>query len=200
MSRSSRLAAGFLVAALASCLYVPSAYGAVIYDEAVSGDLDGNQAAAPNVGALSLGTNTIRGLNSRSTNFVGSGQGDSFVVSTNPLYVITSIGLNVTNYSGQDLFAATIFRPSPFAGYQQLASLSGDGVRNFNIPVQTTNALGFSLQYQSGTSNSPASFDWEWNVEVAEAQTGVPEPSSLSLMAAGLAALTVFGRRRITRS
>lgn len=112
--------------------------------------------------------------------------------------MITSITLTTTNYSGQDLIAATIFRPSPFSAYQQLASLSGNVVRNFNVPVLTTNELGFSLQFQNSIDGITA-FNWEWNIEVAQAPTAVPEASSVSLMPAGLAALTVLGRCRISR-
>lgn len=193
---SSRFFRPTLLAAFAVCLCLPSASAAVIYDEAVSGDLGGNQGAPVSVGTLVVGTNTFQG--SFFTPEAASGQGDGFKVTVGPLHVLTSISLTISDYTGSDPYVTRLYNPSPFTSFQQQLNLTGNQTLNFAIPASLGSELGFSIQRQ--TSTAPLSFSWRWDVEVAEAPSQVvPEGSSALLVAAGLASLGAWKRFRSVR-
>lgn len=180
--------------ALLSVFVFSSASGALLYDESVGGDVNGNQAAPTAVGTLLLGLNLVQGYDSTATD-VGA-QGDTFTLLLPAGMTVQSIALTLTNYTGSNAFAATLLRYGPFHVYQQYSGITGNGVFNYTVAsIMSPATLGFSTQLQ--TTTEPTGANWQWAITTTSA---VPETSSAQLLGAGLAALGVWSRWRRRRS
>lgn len=158
---------------------IPVTGQTLIYDEALSGDIAGDQSAPTLVGSLAAGVNTIQGTDSFATDTVPP-QGDTFSLNLGPNQVITSLQLVVTNFTGSATAYATFFQAQPFFGYEQLA-VSGSGTYTFANPgVLAPGVYGLSTQF--GTYDAAAGFNWRWDVQVA----AIPEAPVWALLTTGL--------------
>ena len=135
---------------------------AVIYDEAVRGDLPGDQGDPQYIGALSCGENTIQGIHSWPEFTV---QGDACSVYVPAYLEITNIHLEIfeANMGG----AVTDGRawkipPSSYIGRFDIA---GNASISFNggLPVPSASSFMFAVQYETVGSGSP-SYHWRWTI------------------------------------
>jgi hypothetical protein len=180
-----------IISASVALLVPHTSHATVIYSEAVSGDLPGDQNFPKLVGSFIAGTNTILGHDSINTD-IGS-QGDTFGLTVGVGQHIDSILLTITNNTNTaDGFTTTVFQ-SPFTQVQQLVQAAGTaGAIHFNpFGSQPPGQYNFSIQYE--TDNQPTQgFDWQWDIQV----TGVPEPGSLALLGLGVCALGLASLQR----
>lgn len=153
---------------------------AVIYNEAVSGDLPGDQASPTFVGTLGLGVNTILGTHHL---VEGTSQGDTFRVDLPGTLQITGINVDISNANmGGATSDARFFRASPFLTLADF-QFTGNASHSFNgsLPVPSPGSYGFSVQFETAQGNP--SYDWIWTIQT---QAVVPEPTTLILLASGL--------------
>jgi len=175
-----------------SLLAAPTlATATVIYNEATSGDLRGDQSTSTLVGSFVAGDNTILGRDSILTD-IGS-QGDTFGLTLLVGQRIESISVSIGNNTNtNDQFGLTVFQ-SPFAQVSQISPIKGAvGTFSFSpFASQSAGQYNFSTQFVTGTQ--PANgFDWRWDIRVS----AIPEPSQAGLLFAGLAALVWVARKR----
>lgn len=134
-------------------------HATVIYSEAVSGDLPGDQNFPTLVGSFIVGTNSILGHDSLGTDILS--QGDTFGLTLGAGQHIDSILLTITsNTNTADAFAATIFE-SPFTQVKQFVEPAGTtGAIGFTpFASQSPGQYNFSIQYV--TANQPTQgFNW----------------------------------------
>jgi hypothetical protein len=200
MKRFCHSLVAFMFSTSVALLAPQLSHAEVVYSEAVSGDLPGDQNFPQLVGPFVVGTNTILGHDSINTD-IGT-QGDTFGLTLGAGQHIDSIRLTITNNGNTaDAFDATIFE-SPFSEPQQIGEAAGaTGAINFTpFASQSPGQYNFSTQYETG--NEPAQgFDWEWDIQVSGPVTATPEPASLSLAALGICAACweSLRRRRIAR-
>lgn len=165
---------------------VAGTHAAIIYDEAVNGDLAGDESAPTPIGSLIEGVNTFRGTHIFPD---GQSQGDTFEVDLPADLSITSISLDISNFleAPGTLARARVFSIPPFTIYGA-QTFTGDTATSFDsaLPLPTLDSYAFALKYQ--TAESPNGYDWEWTI------TTVPEPSTLATVALG--GLALLRRRR----
>ena len=181
-----------IISASVALLALQTLHADVIYSEAVSGDLPGDQTFPELLKELIPGTNTILGNDSLNTD-IGS-QGDTFGLTLGANQHIDSILLSITNNTNTaDSFTTTVFQ-SPFIQVQQFVQVAGTvGAIDFDpFGSQLPGQYNFSTQYV--TANQPTQgFDWQWDIQVSNT---VPEPGSLPLLGLGVGALGLASLRR----
>ncbi len=189
----------FIVGTSVGLLAPQMSHATVIYSEAVSGDLPGDQTSPTLVGSFIVGTDTILGHDSINTDI--SSEGDTFGLTLGAGQHIDSILLTITNNTNTaDAFATTVFE-SPFTQVQQFLKSAGTtGATSFSpFASQSPGQYNFSIQYATG--NQPTQgFNWQWDMQVS-GPTATPEPASLGLVCLGIGAagLGSLRRRRIAR-
>ena len=168
----------------------------IVYSEAVSGDLPGNEFSPTLIGSFITGTNTILGHDSIDSDT--SSQGDTFGLTLGAGQQIDSILLTITNNTNPaDAFQSDIFE-SPFNQPQRAEELAGATGEISFTPFASQSPDQYNFAIQMETSNQAAQgFDWEWDIQV----TATPEPASLGLMGLGICAIGwgSLRRRRIAR-
>jgi hypothetical protein len=182
----------FLIAAL-SVSAVLSARATVIYDEAVSGDLPGDQNHPVEIGTLGVGVNSVLGTASFASDG-GGGQGDTFWLKLLAGDTITAISLSIFNdtTTAGDV-ALTTFRGN-FLDVEQTLGTQGSSLYTFTpLASQPAGDYGFSDQFRVLDGGS---FQYRWDVTVAGAT--VPEAgSTLALLGLALAGCAGLRRRLV---
>lgn len=177
------------------------ASAATVWDEGVSGDLSGNQ-AAPTPILLSLGTNSVIG-NLRIT---AAGDNQDWLAVTVP----AGMGLNQyvhQVYTSTDTTGFTGFQAGPtfvgspgaatsYAGYSHFGTAPTNTIGTDLLPPMQTapSATGFSIPLAPGTytfliqqtGSATTSYAFDFNV--------IPEPASLGVLLLG-GAMLMTGRR-----
>jgi PEP-CTERM motif len=200
MKRFCHSLAALIISTSVVLLAPPLSRAEVVYSEAGSGDLPGDQNFPELVGSFIAGTNTVTGHDSI-TSDIGS-QGDTFGLTLGAGQHIDSILLTITNNGNTvDAFDATIFE-SPFSQAKQIAESAGaSGAINFTpFASQSPGQYNFSIQFATDNERTQG-FDWEWDLQVSGPATATPEPGSLGLVALGICAVgwRSLRRRRIAR-
>jgi len=147
-----------VVAVLAS---LAPAGATTLYDEAVQGDLPGNQSQPTYVGCLVAGENTFVGTHQLSES---SSQGDTFLVYVPVHLEITDVHLEVldANLGGATLIAVRAKVPSP--PRTQLTFTANGSFTLGNTPLPTPGFYMLSVQFlQPGSLPNP-SYNWRWTV------------------------------------
>jgi hypothetical protein len=157
-----------------------SSSAAVIYDEAVGGDLPGDQNFPLPIGKFSAGVNSVLG-----TAFIGDGgggQGDTFGLELMAGQAITSIKLSIFNDTTiPGNISLTTFR-FPFLNVRQQTGTQGSSVYTFTpIATQPLGFYGFSEQF---IRQDNGSFQYRWDITVTD--NSIPDVGS-SLVMLGLA-------------
>lgn len=185
--------AGLCAAVVVGFGLAADAGATVIYNEAVGGDLPGDQGSPTSVGTLVLGVNTILGTHHLSD---GSSQGDTFKVDLPGALQITSINVEISNANLGGATSDARFFEIPFLVVADFV-FTGNASHSFNgsLPVASPASYGFSVQFVTAQSGANPSYDWTWTVET---QSAVAEPATLILVASGLASLggTAWRKRR----
>lgn len=197
-----------LPALLATLLaFAGSAQAAVVWDEAVDGDLS-NSGLAPSFVALSAGSNQVLGVTGRDVPggtvdreyfsitvpvghvlsamllLPGSGiiGGASFIgLQAGPLFTVPSNTPDATGMLGWWLYDVGTVG----SDLLPLMAVPSNGSSGFSVPLGAGN-YSFWVQ-ETGVGAAPYSFDLQ--------VTAVPELPSLALLLAGLAALPLVRRR-----
>ncbi|MGH6798416.1 MAG: PEPxxWA-CTERM sorting domain-containing protein [Roseiarcus sp.] len=200
MNAKSSLRTSAIIALGASlAIFQPQAsFAALVYSEAVSGDLPGDQNHPLLIGSFASGTNTVTGHDSIDSD-TALGQGDGFGLTLSAGQHIDSIGLTISsNRNDGDAFTLTIFQ-SPFTQVdQQVLSPGGSGLFTF-APFATQSPGQYNFSIQAETGNQPANgFDWQWDIHVVG--SAVPEPSTWAMLMIGFAAIGGLAYRRSRRA
>jgi hypothetical protein len=164
-------------------LLLPMAANAtLIYDESVSGDIQGDQNNPALLGAFVLGDNTILGFDSIDTDT--SSQGDTFGLTLAADQVIDSIVLSITNNSNTaDRFTTTVFAEGFTQVEQYIQSPGFTGTVIFSpFATQTPGQYSFSTQFATGDQRAEGFF-WEWTSGSAGCLSQNPAPSHSSASA-----------------
>lgn len=167
------VAASCLVSALWLATPVSAA---TLYDEDVGGDLTADEGAAPNVGMLAEGDNSISGA---MTDF-----GDAFRVELGPGLEITGTSIEVSSFAVGGSGRARL-KTGDFAETFDVFDFDANGSYPFLGPPLPPHTYLFKIF--PATADPAPTFDWEVRLTV-------PEPAGGAL--AALAALAVCARRR----
>jgi hypothetical protein len=211
MTLNRFVSTAILGTALACCIAMPVG-AAILYNEAISGDLSNNQ-AAPNAFGLLAGTNSIVGT-------VSNLDTQDWVALTVPAGN-QLISLVLQSYSSSDAqgftgvqagssFVGSTGSAASYLGYAHF----GTGATNGNLPPTNLvgadllplmgntsiafGAIGFTPPLSAGTYTfliqqlgSATTYQFDYNV------APLPEPSTLALATTGIIALAFIARRRL---
>lgn len=203
---ASRCMIGPIIVAIVCCA-VTSSEAAVIWDEAVNGDLN-NTGAAPTALALAFGSNTLS-----ATSVGGTSIDREYVTFSMP--PLSRLGaVRLTAYSGVDPLAfigvqsgstftapPTGTNPATLLGYAHFGPGAPQGVGANYLPAIGTGAgsMGFTPPLPGGnytfwiqqtSSSSPSTYTFDFVV--------TPEPGTLMMCGLGAALACLASRRRRT--
>lgn len=187
MSKPTR----FIATLLALTGFVSHAVaGPINYSEGV----DLNNTA---LGALDVGINSVTGGVCLGANC--NDGGDDFTVALSTGLVISSITFEVTNFNSVTNMQGGVGDTFLLLSHR---SFTGNGFKDvFKQQVSGANTLTLStgIQFADPSLGAPEgsySYRWSFTVEREQSPGQVPEPMTLSMVGAGLAALGLSRRRR----
>ncbi|MCK4628933.1 MAG: hypothetical protein KAT56_08005 [Sedimentisphaerales bacterium] len=180
-------------------LFSNAVNAALIFDESLNPDLNGDQTIPTAIGNLELGQNRVFGTHSLSE--TGIGQGDTFSVILPASLKIVGIELTISNlygFEGDTRTSADVFFSPPYQGIPngEIHPITANGIYSFNhlLPLCTPDGYGFSVQYSKvdlGAGADP-SYNWGWKIDTAV----VPSPPALWLLGSGFLGLLKWARRK----
>jgi hypothetical protein len=152
----------------------------VFYDEAVDGELSGNEAAPDSLGMLDVGDNVLRGFVSPSS--------DNFTFEIPAGHQVTDVVAVITNTDGTGGYGR-INTQNPFGGLGDTQFSSGDGTYDWAsamplMPLVSPYIHGMKFA-TSGGQSVPATYNWEVTLTVEPANpmlstTDAPAPGPVT--------------------
>lgn len=151
----------------------------LLYDEAVGGDLAGDQNTPTPIGTLQIGRNMVVG-----THYAAFAQdpeteptqGDTYSASVPSGLEIVGIEVtvsNLRNFAGSTSTYGRVFKTPPFGGIPNgdspLMSTAQTARWDAIVPLAGGRDYGFSLHYRVVQPGTSPIYDWSWAIRVRAA-------------------------------